>query len=73
MLIRYFEIPADAVTPQARFKEDLGFSLMRFAEFAIDLEAMFEKDLFDNNALKYETIDEMVNHITTRMGAPTHK
>lgn len=70
VLTGIFEVPAEDITNETDFFSDLNFSAMQFAELTVHLEMDFEKKLFDKDALKFNTIGKMVNHIAKAMGAP---
>ena len=55
---QYTEIPAEEMTNEMRFREDLGFSSLDFMSLLGELEDTFDIELEQEDALQVRTLGE---------------
>ena len=67
IVARYCDKPAEELTPELRFREDLGFNSLGFMTFLGDLEDTFDLELDEEEALKFTTIGEALAYLKEQM------
>ncbi|MBQ8955977.1 MAG: acyl carrier protein [Lachnospiraceae bacterium] len=65
IVAKYCDKPADELTHEMRFREDLGFNSLAFMTFLGDLEDTFDIELEEEEALKITTIGEALDYLNT--------
>lgn len=65
IVAQYCEVPAEEITNEMRFREDLGFSSLDFMSFLGELEDTFDLELEEGDALKVVTIQEALDLLET--------
>ena len=58
IVAQYTEIPAEEMTNEMRFREDLGFSSLAFMSLLGELEDTFDIELEQEDALQVRTLGE---------------
>ena len=58
IVAQYCEVPAEEMTNDMRFREDLGFSSLDFMSFLGELEDNFDIELEEEDAVEVRTIEE---------------
>lgn len=61
----YCNKSAEELTPDMRFREDLGFDSLGFMTFLGELEDTFDIELEEDEALKITTIGEALEYLKT--------
>lgn len=62
---KYCDKSAEEITPEMKFRDDLGFSSLTFMTFLGDLEDTFDIELEESEALKITTIGEALDYLET--------
>ncbi len=65
IVAKYCDKSADELTPELRFREDLGFDSLGFMTFLGDLEDTFDIELEEDEALKITTVGEALDYLKT--------
>ena len=63
LVSQYCSLPANQITGEKRFREDLDFSSLDFMSFLGELEDEFDVELEQDKILQIRTIDEALNMI----------
>ena len=61
LLAQYGNVPADEMTNDMRFREDLGLSSLDFMSLLGELEDTFDVELEQENAVQVRTIGDALN------------
>lgn len=65
IVAKYSDKSPDEITPEMKFRDDLGFSSLTFMTFLGDLEDTFDIELEEEEALKITTIGEALDYLAT--------
>ncbi len=65
IVAKYCDKSVDEITPEMKFRDDLGFSSLTFMTFLGDLEDTFDIELEEEEALKITTIGEALDYLAT--------
>lgn len=65
IVAKYSDKKPDEITPEMKFRDDLGFSSLTFMTFLGDLEDTFDIELEEEEALKITTIGEALDYLAT--------
>ena len=65
IVAKYSDKSAEEITPEMKFRDDLGFSSLTFMTFLGDLEDTFDIELEEEEALKITTIGEALSYLET--------
>ncbi len=68
LVAQYCEVPAENITDDMRFREDLGFTSLGFMSFLGDLEDNFDVELDQEKAEQVRTIGEALEMMKELMG-----
>ena len=63
IVAEYCNIPADEITNDMRFIEDLGFSSLDFMTFLGDLEDTFDVEIDEDEIINIHTIEDAIKHL----------
>ena len=63
IVAEYCSTPADKITNDMRFIEDLGFSSLDFMTFLGDLEDTFDVEVDENEVINIHTIDDAIKYL----------
>ncbi len=58
LIAEYCEVPADEITDEMRFREDLAFTSLGFMALLGELEDAFDIELEEEDALNVTTVGE---------------
>lgn len=61
IVAQYCKVKPEEMTPEMRFREDLGFSSLDFMSFLGELEDTFDLEMEEEDALKILTIGEALD------------
>ncbi len=67
LVSNYCDIPAENLTRDMSFREDLNFNSLSFMTFLGDLEDNFDIELEEEEALKITTVGEALDYFNSRM------
>lgn len=67
IIVERLEVDESQVTPEARFKEDLGADSLDVVELVMELEDEFDMEISDEDAEKITTVGEAVAYIESKM------
>ena len=65
IVAKYSDKSVEEITPEMKFRDDLGFSSLTFMTFLGDLEDTFDVELEEEEALKITTIGEALSYLET--------
>lgn len=65
MIVNYVEIDKDAIRPESRFMEDLGFTSFDFMSMLGDLEDTFDVEIDQQEAAEIRTVQEACDYLET--------
>jgi acyl carrier protein len=71
LLIQRLGLPPEIVTPTAELAEDLGIDSVDSVEFALALEREFGVSLPDTALADVKTVQNVIDLVRERIGAPT--
>ena len=60
LVAQYCEVPAEDMTDDMRFREDLGFTSLGFMSFLGELEDTYDVELDQDEALEVTTIGDAI-------------
>ena len=63
IILNYVEIDPEAVKPEARFMEDLGFTSFDFMSMLGELEDRFDVEVDEQEAAQIRTVGEAVEYL----------
>lgn len=63
----YVEVEADAITPESRFMEDLGFTSFDFMSMLGELEEEFDVEVDQQEIAEIRTVQEAVSYLEKLM------
>lgn len=63
IILNYVEIEPEAVKPEARFMEDLGFTSFDFMSMLGELEDTFDIEIDQQKAADIRTVGEAVDYL----------
>lgn len=63
-----FDLPAEAITDDARFRDDLGLDSLFSIELLMALEEEFDMDI-DDDAKRIKTVGDAVRYIESRVAS----
>ncbi|MER7848914.1 acyl carrier protein [Kitasatospora sp. NPDC096077] len=69
LLVEIAEVPAEAITPEARFRDDLDVDSLLMVEFGVSLEDHFEVAIPDDDFIKLLTVGELVAFVQKQRAA----
>ena len=64
--VEVLQVPADKVTKEARFAEDLDADSLDLVELVMALEEEFEIEIPDEDAEKITTVQQAIDYISER-------
>jgi len=67
IIVELLDVDESAVTPEARFREDLEADSLDLVELIIEFEEAFGSEISDEDAQKITTVGEAVKYISARM------
>ena len=67
LVANYCDMAAEDLTPDLRFREDLGFNSLSFMTFLGDLEDNFDIELDEEEALKFTTVGEALEYLDNQL------
>lgn len=65
IVAKYCDKDASEITPEMRFREDLGFNSLSFMTFLGDLEDTLDIELEEEEAIRITTIGEALEYMNT--------
>lgn len=65
IVAKYCDKDVDELTPDLRFREDLGFDSLGFMTYLGDLEDTFDIELEEEEAVKITTVGEALEYLKT--------
>ena len=68
VICNYVEVEPEAVKPDSRFMEDLGFTSFDFMSMLGDLEDTFDVEVDEQEAAKIRTVEEAVEYLERLAG-----
>ena len=63
IIVNYVEVNEDAITPESRFMEDLGFTSFDFMSMLGELEDEFDIEVDQQEAANIRTVKEAVEYL----------
>ena len=63
IILNYVEIDSEAVKPEARFMEDLGFTSFDFMSMLGEIEDAFDIEIDQQKAADIRTVHEAVDYL----------
>lgn len=63
IVAEYCNTPADEITNDMRFIEDLGFSSLDFMTFLGDLEDTFDVEIDEDEIINIHTIEDSIKYL----------
>lgn len=66
-LIHQFEFPADKISRQTDFFNDLDFSMMQFSELTTYLETELQEKIFDRFTTSFTTVEHLADYVSTKL------
>lgn len=63
IILNYVEAEPDAVTPESRFMEDLGFTSFDFMSMLGEIEDTFDVEIDQQEAADIRTVQEAVDYL----------
>ncbi len=63
IIVNYVEVKEDAITPESRFMEDLGFTSFDFMSMLGELEDEFDVEVDQQEAAGIRTVGEAVEYL----------
>ena len=63
IICNYVEVDAEAVTPESRFMEDLGFTSFDFMSMLGEMEEEFDIEIDQNEIADIRTVGEAVEYL----------
>ncbi len=68
VICNYVEVEPEAVKPDSRFMEDLGFTSFDFMSMLGELEDTFDVEVDEQEAAKIRTVEEAVEYLERLAG-----
>lgn len=68
MIMNYVDVEEEAITPEARFIEDLHFNSYDFMSFLGEVEETFEVTVDESDVLELRTVGDAVKYIEKLKG-----
>ena len=68
VIAEVLKVKEDALTPQARFKDDLGADSLDTVELVMALEEEFECEIPDEEAEKITTVQQAIDYVSAHLG-----
>jgi acyl carrier protein len=69
IIVDLLGVDPDKVTPEARFREDLGADSLDLVELIMEFEEQFGETIPDEAAQKITTVGQVVHYVEQRMAA----
>ncbi|HEC34615.1 MAG TPA: acyl carrier protein [Chloroflexi bacterium] len=69
IIVELLGVEAEKVTPQARFREDLGADSLDLVELVMAFEEEFGGTISDEEAQQIKTVGDAVRYVESRMVA----
>ena len=69
IIVDLLGVDPDKVTPEARFREDLGADSLDLVELIMEFEEQFGETIPDEDAQKIMTVGQVVDYVEQRMTA----
>lgn len=63
LILNYVEVEEDAIVPEARFSEDLGFNSYDFMCMLGDVEDELDIEIDEEKAAKSKTVAELIAYL----------
>lgn len=63
IILKYVDADPAAVTPEARFVEDLGFNSYDFMCMVGEVEEIFDVEVQERDAIKIKTVQDALSYI----------
>lgn len=63
LIVNYVEVEQDAIRPESRFMEDLGFTSFDFMSLLGELEDEFDVEIDQQEAAGIRTVQEAVDYL----------
>lgn len=63
IICNYVEVEADAIVPESRFMEDLGFTSFDFMSMLGELEEEFDVEVDEQEVAEIRTVQEAVHYL----------
>ena len=64
IIVNYVEVQKEAITPESRFMEDLGFTSFDFMSMLGELEDVFDVEIDQQEASEIRTVQEAADYLT---------
>ena len=61
------KIDRNDIVPEAHLRDDLGYDSLDIVEFIMRLEEKYDIDIFDEDAEKLITVEDVINYIKARL------
>jgi acyl carrier protein len=68
IIVELLGVDAAQVTPEARFREDLGADSLDLVELVMEFEERFGGEISDEEAQKIKTVGDVVKYIEAQAG-----
>lgn len=68
MICNYVEVERDAITPESKFVDDLGFNSFDFMSFLGEAEEKFGVHVNENDLLELATVGDAMEYIEKLLG-----
>ncbi|HUV88704.1 MAG TPA: acyl carrier protein [Anaerolineae bacterium] len=69
IIVDLLGVDPDKVTPEARFREDLGADSLDLVELIMEFEEQFSETIPDEDAQKITTVGQVVDYVEQHMAA----
>ena len=63
LVAQYCDSPAEEITPDMRFRDDLGFNSLNFMAFLGEVEDTFDVELDEQKAVTLTTIADALDYL----------
>jgi len=67
LIVEQLHVPAEKVTPEAKFIDDLGADSLDTVELIMAFEEKFEIEIPDEEAQKLETVGKVMEYLESKL------
>lgn len=63
IIVKSLDVPAEKITREARFAEDLGADSLDVVDVAMQVEDAFKITIHDDHMMKMTTVGDLLDHV----------